>query len=501
MTTQPFIAAQTGLSRVFLIEGRARPGTTPTYESGMRAGSLSHGTGDTERIEIPSSRAYDQFVEVGIVRGAQDRPSMPLEGRYALDLESKLYRLAKAGCPMDVQVHLGQCANPSDFNEFTKAVILEGVYLTQYSTEDLGSLASGDRAAINETVDISAEVAYEVLPLSFSREADDITTTRITDVVICDTPACADCGQTDGCRKIFALTIAAGGSVGTPADIIFSLNKGASWAAHDIDTLGATQTPSALDCVGDYLVVVANGDCALHYALLSEFDGVTDPTWTRVTTGFNAAGCPADISFADSKAYVVGNGGYIYELTDPVGGVTVLDAGNATTDDFNAVHAPSDNFVVAVGNNGAIAVSENGTNFRRITPPVVAGVHFLSVWVKSEKVWLIGANNGNLYHTLNGGKTWTTQSFPGSGSGNVYAIAFSTDSVGYMAHATSTPSGRILRTFDGGNSWVILPEGVGSLPAHASTRTLATCRYDPNFVVGGGVATGGVDGILLVGED
>ena len=46
-----YIVAQTGFSRVFLIEGRARPDHAPTYESCLMAGSPSVSFGDVERIE------------------------------------------------------------------------------------------------------------------------------------------------------------------------------------------------------------------------------------------------------------------------------------------------------------------------------------------------------------------------------------------------------------------------------------------------------------------
>ena len=41
-----FIPAQTGLSRVFIIEGRARPDHVPEYQSCMRAQALSKSFGD-----------------------------------------------------------------------------------------------------------------------------------------------------------------------------------------------------------------------------------------------------------------------------------------------------------------------------------------------------------------------------------------------------------------------------------------------------------------------
>jgi photosystem II stability/assembly factor-like uncharacterized protein len=106
-----------------------------------------------------------------------------------------------------------------------------------------------------------------------------------------------------------------------------------------------------------------------------------------------------------------------------------------------------------------------------------------------------------MYYTVDKGANWTLQGFPGSGAGVVYDIDFASTSVGYLAHATATPAGRILRTYDGGQSWNILPEGTGTIPANDRINALAACIYDENFVVGVGLADDASDGIIVVGRD
>jgi photosystem II stability/assembly factor-like uncharacterized protein len=128
-------------------------------------------------------------------------------------------------------------------------------------------------------------------------------------------------------------------------------------------------------------------------------------------------------------------------------------------DTLLAVHGLSDSFAVAVGNNGAVVFTNDGSSWTPATAkPVGVGVNLLTVWVKSETEWWVGASNGRMYYTLNGGQTWTEKTFTGNGAGTVESIVFSTATEGWMAHTTATPRGRIFRSFDGGQSWVLTPE-------------------------------------------
>lgn len=491
----------TGLSRVFLIEWRARGDRTPSYQNYMRAGAVSASFGDTTAIKIPSDTRYGEYTEVDELEGASERPTISLEGRYARDLRSTLLKLANLRCPFDVQVHIGNCSDPRSFNEFDKAIILEGAKIGTYNTDDLGSLTDDDSAEVNENVDLSAIRIYEALPLSFAEKAASLVTNEIVDVFIGDTKSCGGCDDpSDGCARIFALTIAAGGSPSTPADIVFTPDKWSNVYAHDIESLGIAENPSAGDAYGLYVVVVSNDSGSHHIALISEFDGIQDPAFTEVTTGYVAGGEPNAIKAIGNIAFIVGDSGYIYQASDPADGVTVLDAGVAVSDNLYAVDALSDTFAVAVGWAGAVVKTENGTSWEAVTNrPVGVGVTLNGVMLKSKDEWWVVANDGTMYYTLDGGDSWTTKSFPGSGSGVAYDIAMSTESVFYMAHATTAPRGRILKTFDGGSSWIVLPMGSASLPLNDRVNSIAPCPEDPNEVTGGGLGDNGSDGFLVYG--
>lgn len=498
-TTNPLQSAYT---RVFIIEGRARADHEPEYLSCLRMAGLSQGFGDIERIECPDPYKYGEFIEVGQIRGATERPTTTLEGRYEVDVLSTLARLARKGCAFDVQLHMGTCQDPSSFNSFSKAIILEKANITNFSTDDLGALASGDNSEVNESVDISAAMFYEVKPLTVSEAAGSTVINEVLDVIYADQIACGECeDESGGCEKIYAVTAAAGGSPATVPDLLFSLDGGSTWISHDIDAYSAAEDADAVAKIGDYIVVIANAGDSLAYVLKSDLNSYTDPTFTEVTTGFVGAGSPIDMWSTGNYAFIVGDGGYIYGCADPTAGVTVLDAGNATIDDLKAVHAISEAFAVAVGENGAVVYTEDGSLWGAVNSrPSAPGEHLTCVWVKGENEWLVGSDAGKLYATYDKGVTWSEVTFSGSGAGTVYDIAFATDSVGYLAHATATPAGRVFRTIDGGKSWKLTPEASGTIAANDYVGALAACANDANKFVGVGLADDGSDGFVVVGS-
>lgn len=504
-----FNPLKTGNTRVFIVEGRARPDHKPAYQSAMKAGGVSQGQGDVEKIEIPSDVEAGAFTEVASIKGQADRPTMTLTGIYASDLKSELLRLAKKRCAVDLHINIGTCTDPSDNNKYTKKMIIEDVSLTSFGTDDLGALSGDENAKVNETADVSGREVYEIVPVKWASRGGDIITTELLDAVICDTPSCGDCQtESSGCNKFFAITTAAGGSPGTSPDLVYSLDTGVTWYADDINSLATADAPDALDCFGSYIVVVSEAAQNLHYALQSVFDGTTlAADWTAVATGFrtDAGTGPRAIASAPSGrvAFIVGSGGFIYKMTDPTAGVTLVDAGvSFPLGTFNAVDAYSDEIAVAVGAAGIIAKTENGNTWEAVTTtPVGITVDINTVAVKSKTEWFIGCSNGNVYYTLNAGVTWTLKAFTGSGSGSVEDIAIANDSVMYMSHTTSGSLGRILRSINGGYDWVVCPEGLGSLAANDKINAIAACSHNPDIAFGVGLADDATDGFIVVGTD
>lgn len=501
-----FNPAKTAFSRVFLIEGRAGPTREPEYQSCLRSGGVDQSFGDIEKIECPSDDEYGQFIEVGSIQGAIERASSSLMGRYAADLASELLELARKRCAVDVQVHFGACTNPKVFNTFTKALVWENVSLTNYSTEDLGALSSDENAAIMETSDISIGNFYEVLQLTFQERASTIVINELIDAIICDLRTCGDCGSfSDGCYKAFVLQNGSvgNGSPGTAPDVIWTDDKGKTWSSDEVNSAIDGDVMNAITCLGDYVFVVGNafggGTPQLHYKEKQDILDGTALLWTEITTGFVPDGDPNDVWSVGIGAYIAGDGGYVYYTTDPTLGVTVLDAGEATTNDLNAIHALSDELAVAVGDTDTIVYTTNRVSWVAATA-TGGGGDLLGVWMRSETEWWVVDDNGDVWYTLNSGVSWTEKTIPGIDITKLDDIQFASDSVGYIA-GTANDAGALWRTYDGGYSWVKLPEGTGTLSGGATKfNAIASCIHDVNYLIAAGMDVT-EDGVLLVGED
>ncbi len=492
----------TEYTRVWLIENRAGPANVPSYEGLWKAGNLAWPQGDVTLERIPNPDEYGKFLTVNKIPGDQGNPSLTITAQYLFQ-KSDLLRILRKGCDVDIQVHMGKCKDPQDFNGgWEKIVILEAARLTNYSLANLGALEPSERAKVNEEVPFSGEDLYEVLPITFQEKAASEVVRKIIDMTVCDKISCGACGDpSDGCEKIFALSVSIAGSPGLLAEVVYSSDGGNTWNFITVSTLAATEDPSAFACVGTKLVVTQLSGAALHYATISEILAGT-ATWTKVTTGFVAGKGPNAIVSTDPRhTWLVGDDGYVYFTEDPTAGVSVQEAGVITGEDLMAVHAYDQLNVVAVGDANAMLVTRNGGDtWAAVTGPE-AGAGLTCIFMKGANEWFVGTSTGKLWYTIDGGVTWTLKSFPGSAAGTVKDITFVTPSVGYMAHNTAANAGRILRTIDGGHSWYVAPEGNTSIPSNLGISALAVCEENANVVYGGGdAATGSTDGIIIKGS-
>jgi hypothetical protein len=500
MGQESFNPAKSAYSRVFIIPGRARPDHAPEFQACMKAGSLDQSFGDVEPIQCPDPEKYGDFVEVGQLQGAIERASSSLMGRYAANIASRLLELAKLRCAVDVQVHFGVCTDPRVFNKFTKNVILENVWLPSWSTEDLGAMSSDENSPVAETVNLNIGAIYEALEMTFQKRAADQVHNEVVDVVNCSAVSCGDeCEDEDeGCDKIFALQGATAGSPGTAPDVVWSNTKGVTWNLDEINSLLSSEDADALACVLDYVTVVSNAANSLHWKTKANVLAGTVGGWTEVTTGFVASKEPNDIWSVGYAAFIVGDGGYVYYTEDPTSGVSVLDAGEATTNTLRAVHALDDKFAVAVGDSDTIIYTTNRNNW--VTATATGGGNTLQgVWCKNEDVWLVVDNAGNFYYTLDGGDSWTEGSLPGNVS-ELHDVQMPSDSVVFVCGNDGT-NGRAWRSFDSGHSFVALPEGISNLPTTTDLNALAVCPDDINHVCIVGEGSVADDGVILIGED
>lgn len=484
-------------SRVWFQDGGPGPARSRDYHGNWKAGAVSWDKGDLTVIREPDPNSYNRFIRVGRFRGEPGDPQLPITARYTFQ-RSELMKAARADCDHALHIHMGACKDPQDFARgWEKVVILEGAAITSYGTDDLGAMSPDETAPVNEDVPFTGTDLYEVLRLNFSEQAASTVLREITSIYVCDSEQCGACGvSSDGCQIVLALEGGISASPGLPPRVIFTSNGGASWSTRTVTTLAANEAGSKIFCTGSYTVVLSGDDTSLHYIATADLLAGTG-SWAEVATGFVATHDPLDAwSLGATENWIVGEAGYIYFTDDPTSGVTVNNAGVATTQDLNDVHFYDSLNGVAVGASNAVVYTTNGgTSWTSVTGPAV-GVVLNAVWMLSPTQWLVGTAGGSLYYTLDSGTTWTEKSFPGSGSGQVRDIQFVTPSVGYMAHSTSAPAGRVLRTIDGGYSWYVMPESTGSIPTNDYVKALAVCD-DPNIVFGGGLGDNAVDGFLV----
>ena len=491
---------RTPFTRVFTIEDRAGPANVPVYQGQARAMGPSWDLGDRTPIREPDPDRYGAFIIVDAIKGERGLPTLGIEARYQFTV-SEFLRIARRGCPLDAQVHIGECQDPRDFNGgWDKILVLENADISTWSAGELGALEQGDDAVVNETIDLNAFDLYELKQIFFSELAAAEVTGEVIAVVICDSVQCGICGvPSTGCQTFFAITEQQVASPGLPAELIFSEDAGATIGETNVSTLGADEDPSGMACVGTNLVVISNDDCGVHYAPLADVLLGTE-VWIRIATGLECpAGAPnAIFSLGSAFTWIVGDGGYVYFSSDITAGVTVQNAGVATTEVLNDIHGIDENNLVAVGANNAVVFTADGENWGNVTGPNV-GVALNTVWMKSALEWFVGDAGGQLWYTQDAGATWTEKTFPGTGTGVIRDIVFATPTVGYMAHSTAAPAGRILRTIDGGNSWYVLPEGTTTLPANDYISTIAVSGECPNDLYAGGLADNATDGFLVKG--
>lgn len=497
---------KTGNSRVWVFKWQAGPSHSPEYLEWAKGGSPDWGLGDITRIQVPSKNQFGAFDEAGTVRGQDDRPTMGLTLIYP-ETKSAILDLVRLGCPIDIQLHFGRCGNPTNYaGGWEKILVFENASFTNYSLGDLGAFESSENAKIDETVDVSAEWFYEVLKMQYGERAASDVGQEIVGIAVYKTIECGGCDNpTDGKTQVFAVSAPFGTSPGVLPEIVFTddgyVTSGDTW----ITTATLGQNPSDIEIVGDKVVVIFGGaGNALHYADKQNIlDGLE--TWTKVTTGFVAAKGPNAMTAASAAdVWMAGNGGYIYYTTDPTTGVTVQDAGNATTQNLNDIHAYNMDTVVAVGAANTVVYTNDGQTWALVTGPDTVNTPDLNcVFCRGEKEWWVGTADNAMWVTENAGISWTQVRFSGdtaggAGTGNVWDIQFATYDVGFMSHATAANLGRIFRSTDGGRTWVLAPEK-GTMPAADKFNAIATVYKDPNIVYLGGLADNGGDGIIVKG--
>lgn len=494
MTEDPNLA-KSSQYRVFVQYQGSSPSNEYVYVGCLSLGGFQADEGTGEPIYCPSSDVAGKFDIVGTTSPPPALPTTDFTQHMDRRLNDFWWDLRRRGCQFNMAVKGFNCGRPDDPDTFDGKLLVKGTKLTAFNTGAFNSL--GEDAVLDLTGSLQLLDFQPFRPMTFGEVADSVVLAEGLDGMYADAIQCGSCGTpSDGCQKMYVLTLAESGSPGLSSQIAYSKNGGGLWATDDINTLGGL-SGNRLAQVGSRVVVVSQADGAHHHKQQATIDAGSSGSWSRMASGYVASKGPRAIwSKSPSVTYVAAAGGYIYFMSNPTAAVTVLADGSATTQDLNDIRGIG-RTIVAVGNNNAILYSRNdGETFSTVTGPAV-GIALNTVDLVTENVWYVGAANGKSYFTIDGGVTWTEMT-PDAAINVVNRIRFVDEMVGYMAVQVGGSS-RIYRTADNGYSWHYEGYYVGGVPTAERYNFVTPCPGNYNAALVGGRISSGGDGVIALG--
>lgn len=493
------LKALTGINtRVWYIEGGVHPLRSPVMLAlGKFSTDPSQSIGDEKRITAPDPNHFDRDITVGSVRGSEERATLGIGVRSTAQASTILGWKNKR-CRVDVFALSGRCGNPQDFTEGgEKWVYFPDGKISNHAYENLSAFGLDENNPSNEKVDMTSEEYYEYLYEREDQVGAAYTTRQVYTVDVYTGDDCEACP--DPCDRVLATMAGVGATPGTKPVLLYSGDGGETWASQTITTLFSNEGVADGQAIGDDIVYVSFESCSLHW---SDIDQIANGNnvWNEVNSGFVANKCPHAIFSADaSHTWIVADGGYIYFAKNIKVGVVVQDAGVATTQHLQAVHAMDAQNVLAVGNSNAVVYTRNGgATWASVTGPAV-GINLGACWMWDENTWFVGegaGGTGKLWLTINAGLSWSQVGLP-STYARIYKIKFVSEAEGYMLVNTGS-QGIILRTITAGNQWVALPQGkTGVLVNNSILADVAVCSKYSNTAFAAGTAVGGATGIII----
>ena len=409
-------------------------------------------------------------------------------------------------CPNNFYELAGDCGQPDSFLYGWSDFVAVYSNALATATTHKGRKSDVEDAAMMDDVELTLASYYEIGGLSFGENAQTLVEREVVDTVYASFVECGNCGlNNDGTSRLYAVTKSSGaGSPGIPAEVVWTIDGGASYSQTNITGLGGTTDPTGIEIFGNFVVVLDTTGNGYWVSELNRFTGAP-LSWSNVTTGFTSSNQPNDMFVASSGLmFLCGQNGRIYKVTNALTGAEEIFTGGGA--DLIRISGDGNGTIVAVGESGVcIKSTNNGVTWSAIATPTSGTLR--AVEVMDQYLFWIGSGTGGIWYTLNGGETWVQ--FSPTGVVRVDDIVFATEEVGYiLAGAPNTTTARLYTTYNAGRDWSSTE--VSTNPRLLSWLTftrgnrLAVPRLVPDSVAArrvavAGLSGGGTDGILIQG--
>jgi photosystem II stability/assembly factor-like uncharacterized protein len=222
-------------------------------------------------------------------------------------------------------------------------------------------------------------------------------------------------------------------------------------------------------------LIVGGSGLALEPAAVAYSDD-EGATWNTVTVGaVNNQSVDAITRDELGAIWVACSAGYVYKSINLAMTWTAQHSATETVQDLNGIAAVSSNLVFAVGNLNALIYSpDGGTNWEALTGPVPGRVLW-SVSFNRYDYLFITAADGTIHRSIDEGESWAMVLDMNAGSIRRARFDEKYEYFGYAIWNDGTDVGHLLRSEDGGVTWM-----QWDTPVNTGLLSLFIC--DPNMV-------------------
>lgn len=467
---------------------------------------LSQSKPETEEVRCPSSTRYNSFDVVATFPLPVERGTTSLSHYLDDGKSSTLNRLWKASCTFDLQLHIGSCTLPNEFNHFNKSIVLYDVELTSYAVSEPTALSEANVSPVVETVELTYRKHEEVLDptlIAFSNAQ-----VALGPVVGAHSFASSLCEPCQGSSTQYFVQWRAFNDGGTPQVdwgelwVVYTPDNGATWnsvavqPAEVLETVQILNGYSGVSNVPDRLWTVIlgsliRGEGFENDSVLAQ-QGITindrldiDPNYVALMTSPQVY----DVADHAGVTWTVGSNGYFVRRDSVQGAPTSIDL--STTFDIYSVSTLEGQSWIVGGQSGFVAVGD-ASGLNKLLNPAINGVHVNSEVTHVEHIdvdtYVLSTIDGVNIRTCNGGRHWHAMS---GIEGCVTSMSFYDKYIGYAVTATDGVGVRLWQTLDGGISWRhVGKNGRGiTYPMNVHINWISVSRDDPNVFSAGGRMT------------
>lgn len=453
------------------------PNTEPKYLGCHSLMGIDVPKGDVTLYYCPDPAAPNRW--------KVDGSSQTAPGTVTFDIEMKIGKTAdwleKIKCPVPTYVLMNTCGRKDNF-AFERAYALPKTYITTEAIANLSARTPDSQDEVLGTFSMASEDLYKAFEMVGVRKSTT-EANALNDIASCSGEECAgDCGNgSDFCD---ILVIACDAGAGVTANVLRSIDHGASFAAVAADPFAINENIMSLECfqvnntITRILAARALDAADNMEVAYSDNDGAV---WSLVdiATPNNVGALSGGSLFVldTNHIWIVLGLGYIAFSGDGGASFTVQDAGVTTVQPLYAVNFADVNVGFAVGSADAVLRTiDGGDTWALVTGTGGAGTLRSVFCLDQYRAW-VGDAAGKLYYTGDGGLTWTQRRFAGDSAGVVTDIKFINELFGFIVGTSA--SDQVLRTIDGGYTWQNV-----TTPANSGINSLQLCGQNEFFGVG-----------------